>query len=288
VSRRSFTPSDSLDMLLDTMCNTFGGIILIALLISLLARDEPTPSTPTESGVSADQRRQDYLQAVQHHEQLEREYAKAAPTLALLEQVAKLREQVELATATHADVQKNAAEWERKVREAQEAKRRLVSQLSDLNRHIEVATEDLTNVVTKKAGEIRVPMRRKASGQMSWNVVVKGGRLFPVETMVQGQMQLNRSLFNITQVPPFGTDLEPIPDRGIQIKGNIEAFRRLLMSVSPKRYVVMFPLYGDSFSDFPALRDMVVEKGFGYDVLLLAPGERLVAGPGGGAATRVN
>ena len=174
------------------------------------------------------------------------------------------------------------------MREAQEAKRRLVSQLSDLNRHIEVATEDLTNVVTKKAGEIRAPMRREASGQMSWNVVVKGGRLFPVETMVQGQMQLNRSFFNITQVPPFFTELEPIPDRGIQIKGNAEAFRRLLMSVSPKRYVVTFLLYGDSFSDFPALRDMVVEKGFGYDVSLFAPDEKLRAGPGGGAATRVN
>ena len=31
--------SDSLEMLLDTMCNTFGGIILIALLLSLIAKD---------------------------------------------------------------------------------------------------------------------------------------------------------------------------------------------------------------------------------------------------------
>ena len=32
--------SDSLDMLLDTMCNTFGGIILLAVMVTLLARRE--------------------------------------------------------------------------------------------------------------------------------------------------------------------------------------------------------------------------------------------------------
>lgn len=38
MKRRALIPADSLDLLLDTMCNTFGGIILIALLVALLSR----------------------------------------------------------------------------------------------------------------------------------------------------------------------------------------------------------------------------------------------------------
>jgi len=36
---RQRSQPDSLEMLLDTMCNTFGGIVLIALLVTLLSRE---------------------------------------------------------------------------------------------------------------------------------------------------------------------------------------------------------------------------------------------------------
>lgn len=42
-------PSDSLDMLLDTMCNTFGGIILLAVLVTLLTSRERHGSAATAS-----------------------------------------------------------------------------------------------------------------------------------------------------------------------------------------------------------------------------------------------
>jgi len=39
--RRIRGPGDSLDLLLDTICNSFGGIIFIACLVAILARDTP-------------------------------------------------------------------------------------------------------------------------------------------------------------------------------------------------------------------------------------------------------
>lgn len=42
--RRLSGPNDSLDLLLDTICNAFGGIIFIAVLIAMLARDSSGPS----------------------------------------------------------------------------------------------------------------------------------------------------------------------------------------------------------------------------------------------------
>jgi hypothetical protein len=49
MKRARMDPPDSLEMLLDTMCNTFGGIILIALLIALFARDSQSPTAPSSS-----------------------------------------------------------------------------------------------------------------------------------------------------------------------------------------------------------------------------------------------
>ena len=47
MTRRQVQQGDSLEMLLDTMCNTFGGIILIALLIALLARETKVSEAET-------------------------------------------------------------------------------------------------------------------------------------------------------------------------------------------------------------------------------------------------
>ena len=44
--RKQHEQSDSLEMLLDTMCNAFGGLILIAIMIALLAKP-PTPKVET-------------------------------------------------------------------------------------------------------------------------------------------------------------------------------------------------------------------------------------------------
>src|SRR5215218_408098 len=49
MSRRRRHQPDSLELLLDTMCNTFGGIIMIALLIALLSRDTDADANGTQS-----------------------------------------------------------------------------------------------------------------------------------------------------------------------------------------------------------------------------------------------
>jgi hypothetical protein len=45
--RRTLAPKDSLDLLLDTMCNAFGGIVLMAILIALLIQDGGPGKTPS-------------------------------------------------------------------------------------------------------------------------------------------------------------------------------------------------------------------------------------------------
>ena len=41
-----FEQSDSTGLMLDTVCNVFGGILLIAILVALLARETESKLTP--------------------------------------------------------------------------------------------------------------------------------------------------------------------------------------------------------------------------------------------------
>lgn len=50
--RRTSTDAGSLDMLLDTMCNTFGGVCFIALMVAILSASLPADEADEETGVS--------------------------------------------------------------------------------------------------------------------------------------------------------------------------------------------------------------------------------------------
>src|SRR5688572_11055317 len=88
---------DSLELLLDTMCNTFGGIILIALLIALLSRD-----STSDAGVG--QRIKEQLEQVTRQtaeaERLqktlrEQTRTNVAPMMAMLEERDRLWQEIE-------------------------------------------------------------------------------------------------------------------------------------------------------------------------------------------------
>lgn len=273
MSRRSLEKTDSLDMLLDTMCNTFGGIILIALLISMLAHDAPTTAPVTDSPHKAEALRQDYTNVVLRNKQLQSDYSNSAPTVLVLNQIEVLR----LKKDAQADMQKSAAELESKVKEAQKAKSELVTRLSNLNRHIQHAAEEVANVTNKNVVEIRAPIYTLVHGRENWDIVVKGGKLYPVNTLINGQLVANGALF--TEIRP--NEYVPIADKGIDARESSDAFSRILAPLSATRFVVRFHLYADSFSLFSRLRKTAIDKRFGYALVLYRDTATLKSGSGG-------
>ena len=267
MTRRSFGHSDSLDMLLDTMCNTFGGVILIALLISLLARDIPNTTTDASSAATTRDLWLRYTNALAKHSEVQSEFDSAAPALSLLDKVEVLRQQVLDA------------------RSATSGLRREASELSDLNHHIQQLTQELIGVTNHKAGEIRAPRSVPALASHYWDYVVKDGKLWPVMILVNGQPDWNRVYIDV-QGGGSSKRLHPIPERGIDIRHGTDAFQRTLAVVSPADYVVRFWLYADSFLHLAPLRRIVVDRGFGYDLVLCEPHTTLRTSPGGSGRAR--
>lgn len=285
MKRRSFGHSDSLDMLLDTMCNTFGGVILIALLISLLARDIPNTTADASSATTTRDLWLRYTNALAKHSEVQSECASAAAALSLLDKVEALRQQVVDTKSTASDLRRQAGECERRIREAEEVQRKLASELSGLNSHIQQLTQELTGVTNHKAGEIRAPRSVPALARNYWDYVVKDGKLWPVRILVNGQPELNRAFFDVKD---WGSSrrLDPIPERGIDLEHGTGAFQRTLAVISPGDYVVRFWLYADSFPHFAPLRRIAVDKGFGYDLVLCELDEALRTSPGGSGRAR--
>ena len=89
MSRKAASSGDSLDLLLDTICNTFGGILFIAMLVVLLtnqlSRDAATAAPNAESSralrrlrgelTESQSRLTKLRQAVRQKEDLERRFA---------------------------------------------------------------------------------------------------------------------------------------------------------------------------------------------------------------------
>lgn len=68
MSKHGSPTSDSLELLLDTICNTFGGIVFIALLIVVMLRLSPTKE------ISAPAREKSLNQAAEKWQQMVSEH----------------------------------------------------------------------------------------------------------------------------------------------------------------------------------------------------------------------
>src|SRR4051812_32206585 len=99
MSRRRREQPDSLELLLDTMCNTFGGIIMIALLIALLSRD-PSQSDAAQRAENVQRQVQSIAQQTTEAERLHQRLLQSADpsttnTLNLLSQRDELRQRID-------------------------------------------------------------------------------------------------------------------------------------------------------------------------------------------------
>src|SRR5215212_2230753 len=99
MSRRRRHQPDSLELLLDTMCNTFGGIIMIALLIALLSRDASSDTAITQRAETVrrqiEQTQKQTIEAEQLRQRLQQSIdPRAALTVALLTERDQLRQQI--------------------------------------------------------------------------------------------------------------------------------------------------------------------------------------------------
>lgn len=291
MKRNRFQQPDSTGLLLDTVCNTFGGIILIALLVALLARDVQSESKLDINPDARMELLQRRLDRAGTERDRGRKKIEALETQLNVFGDSQYRDLTEQITASR----KELAELREQYRDHRtELDVFLESGTGDLlqvliNRKAEMITEldaeknqslvlqgtleqkqqqknelheRLRNEREKRTARLRLPMEHKTRRTQNW-VLVRYGRIYPTDFFRNGVKSLNRTTIKWTEVVQ-GRKADPIPDRGIDPVDNPEQWNKYLNQIDRRSYFLAFVVWPDSYAAFNQVKEISVEKGFEY------------------------
>ncbi|MDI1313610.1 hypothetical protein [Prosthecobacter sp.] len=273
----------SLDLLLDTLCNVFGSIILISCLLALLSNQQTAiPGDPTElSGAKGrllaerieaakselaglkklstkmKDSGQDKLQTLVQ----ERNELQATQDRLRKEQAAQMNADSGSSKAPAGDLSELNSEikaLDQRHADAKARKEAAEKKAHDLAAQIQSLRSKLTAEDEKHVEHVRFPKER-AITKSATNILLKYGALYPLIDSAGEEYP------GITRVQKSGEDFEAIPKKseGIPIS-NIETVRRLLASYKRGGVYVSICVYPDSFETFRALKVLIIEAGLEY------------------------
>ena len=258
----------SLDMLLDTMCNTFGGVCFIALLVAILSAMLPKDASDEEEDVrrmAVDETvaelvrsRDELREAVKLQEDLLHVYEtnatdaisaadvaalsgdKDAEEAKLRKKLVDLEEQIKRAATT---TEYNEKEYARLMKLSNELKRKLAD-FKDARRRV-----------------VRTPTERSLSGWRSFDIWIRHGEFFELHNPDQCSCEEKGYGDNMTWkyrcIPGMGFKLD---DAFLQS----EQYRRIIGKVGGRTFVRVF-VDSESFAALCRLRDDLIRRGFNYN-----------------------
>ncbi|TWT66959.1 hypothetical protein Pla123a_43880 [Posidoniimonas polymericola] len=296
--RRADGANESLDLLLDAVSNTFGGILFLAVLIAILLRFSGDPTTasttgeheasdasPTARDIEAARRAVEELQianaqardaaaamgAVETNIGYERYVALQVKSSGLqAELAARNRDLSELSVA----VTKLEAELDSSTREKQSLELEIAAV------HMKIRQETKTSTRTAQLPSLR------ATDKQEFPVIVRYGRVYlPYSAKSYGVNRV-RTLdsFVVLANEADMIRITPKPYAGIRVaqEGSFTAkLRTRLAGLDEERFYIALAVWDDSFGEFGVLRSDLVSMGFEYRTLPIPAGGAIIEGGSG-------
>lgn len=295
MSRRSEADLGSLELLLDTICNTFGGVIFIAILVVVLLQ-MTGKSQPDE----VDEQSQAELKAS------ETLLADAEAELKILEAAAQ-RQQTLTADVTNPELLEQA----RQMQEAETERDRLSHRRSELLQSIAakqivvndssrqkseteqalqaarsrtaVLQQALAKEVSVRSQTAKLPKLRETT-KIEMALILRGGKLYVVQKRTPGGFAINNA---DVELQNGGNLLVTRPGAGLRVEDSSKsAIEQLLNQFDKSAHFVAVFTWPDSFEQFSILRTAMVNLGFEYRLVPLPqsePGVKIVTGSSGPA-----
>lgn len=292
---------DSLDLLLDTLCNLFGGIVLIACLLAIVTRQssDTSPVTLPETAVLEKKlasARAELTGLEKLREELQQARSPALDDLltqrdSLQAAVSRLRSEKETREKMNSDTARKIvsdAEKEREALKEQLTLERLrlenANKESSLASAAKKAAEDelhervleLERANQAMVEKLRFPRERDTPKAPS-PIIVRFGQVHPVETKERNTHP------SVEAVP--GADgnrtITPIKGQGLDPKKDAAVLRSLLPVLSRGGHYLTIYVYPDSFDTFRELKQLVLDLGLEYGLDICPEGHVLVFGERG-------
>lgn len=296
---------DCLDLLLDTLCNVFGGIILIACLLALLVRTEHSKIPPITGTVAEGQLVERRIEAAQAElaelRKLQAEINQktgdgAVQKLAgerddLKATVTRLRaKKVDQSKVQNAQASEKARDPGKDLDELRLQRKSLElsivnSQTMDeaqkgkvvmLRNRLDELSGQLGGLIEQQTERLRFPKEREKR-KISFPVIVKYNEVFPIQdghgapaTCVE---RISTGDESFRAVPRINHGMSPSSQ-----KVEIVELMRLVNESSAYLSVYVYP---DSFNTFRELKRIMHENGIEYGIEIVSPLRDLTFGPRG-------
>ena len=311
MKRRSAFESDSLELLLDTICNTFGGILFVAVLVAILIRFSSSAIraqrvAPDETGkptaADAADRLADLqsLQRAMAEHQATMDKLDADETSELYQRAVVLHRTVDQLTQQRATLVMQLATIERENTATKEQRDRTISDVSRAQREETELVQRLQRERKKHTRTARLPSLR-ATAKQEFPIVMRFGRVYfpyaPDANVVLGGLQLDGfDVLNDRDDRKGGylvlnrnnnmIHVAPDPTAGIAVDGSekaADAIAKTLIPLDKQMAYIAIGVWEDSFEEFAQLKDVVVERGFEYRLLPLREDDFIGTAPRGDA-----
>lgn len=282
------TESDSLELLLDTLCNVFGGIVLIACLLAILPRqDMPPPLLPEEEATAAmlERRMTSAQEEISRIEaEIERLLNSTDPKLAELQarrdslkrtsdrlqsEIRKTQNQESGEAEALAIIsQANPDLLAERLKELKLEKSKIEgieSAATEKIKFLEERIKNLQDEAGKLAGgrtqAVRFPRERRAASS-PFPIIIRYGAIYPLN--IGKDFGDNTAVTMIPFPSEEGFQADPVKGSGIIHPEGHKQLEATLRAAAKKGYYATLYLYPDSHKVFGELREVLAKESLTY------------------------
>ncbi|WP_182866792.1 hypothetical protein [Stieleria mannarensis] len=274
--RTNSNDDDSLELLLDTVSNVFGGVMFLTLLAALLiiARgtapaepEDPTDQRPQPvSTALTDAKVRQTMAAIQAQKTIMRRLDPQGDVTAMADRLESLQQTLSLA-------RRHAGRTDHQRQAQQRALEDQLADHSELERQIAEARQQIAEQAasvsavrsqSERSVEFR-PLNRSMTEEAV--VLLRYGRWYLLQNAPDAGV--NRDDFFVLQHSRSLTRVTPKPHKGSTVDDESlsELAVRLQSEFQPGRFHVLIAVWDDSFSEFNPVKDAVKAAGYTYRTL---------------------
>ncbi|MBF0230029.1 MAG: hypothetical protein HQK63_10675 [Desulfamplus sp.] len=248
----------SFELLLDTMCNTFGGIVFIALLLTLLAQSIEVKSDSKDLNTN----------------KIHQANKKNSNDSKQLQQIRQIKKKIQTNTESIASAKENI--------------KALEQEIEILNQEILISAK-----FKNQERELRVPKLHQIDKSPVF-IAIRHGKFYAITNISYSITNISSGKWGnsgrgydssdifINEYNNI-TNIELLSGRGQIIKKGAEKSGKLqqaLLNLNNQKEFINFAVYPDSFAEFNYLKELFINKGFDYNWFIIKNQLSLVKGAG--------
>ena len=280
MNRRRPATSGSLDLLLDTICNTFGGILFVAMLVVVMlqmtakSNDAQHLESVSESELLELERQQAEVKA--ELDSYVRASALQLAQVSLVDPTATTlwNELLEIQKERHSLVDTKlqtlgrTAKLQANVSRIRKSLHDMESQDKEWQRKNTEVTLAIAQETKKRTHDAELP-RVRTSGKSEVQTTLRYGRFYIWHKYdANGSRNgLNTDEFIILEDTPIGLVTTQLPYAGTAIDGSDDTINEVALKLkrfAPRRHYIQVSVWPDSFEQFRHLKAILVDNGFDY------------------------